>query len=86
VTPSPAPATPAPGLVIRDQESDTDAYTEGDERGCDNGAGAGRDIDDGGVVLGDVDDLRIGRLNDVDGLVGDLLDFDCLLFIGAERS
>ncbi len=30
--------------------------------------------------------MRLGGLNDVDGLVGDLLNFDCLLLIGAEGS
>lgn len=34
----------------------------------------------------DVDDLRLGRLNDVDGLTGDLLDLDGLLLVGAEGS
>jgi hypothetical protein len=86
VTPSPSPATPSPGLVIGDEESDADAYSEGDERGCYDSAGAGGDVDDGGVVLRDVDDLRLGGLNDVDGLIGDLLDFDLLLLVGAEGS
>jgi hypothetical protein len=86
VTPSPAPATPTPGLVVRDQESDADTYAEGDERGCYDGACARGDVDDGGIVLRDVNDLRIGRLNDVDGLVGDLLHLNLLLFIAAERS
>lgn len=86
VTPSPTPAAPSPGLVIRDQESDTDTYSEGDERRCYYGACAGRNIDNGGVVLGDVNDLGIGRLNDVDGLIGDLLHLNLLLLIGAERS
>ena len=73
-------------MVIGYQESDADAYSEGDERGCDDGAGAGGDVDDGGVVLRDVDDLRIGRLNDVDGLIGDLLHLNLLLLVGAEGS
>jgi hypothetical protein len=34
--------------------------------------------------LRDVDDLRIGGLNDVDGLTGDLLNLNRLLLIGAE--
>jgi hypothetical protein len=73
-------------LVIGYQESDADAYSEGDERGCDDGAGAGGNVDDGGVVLRDVDDLRIGRLNDVDGLIGDLLHLNLLLLVGAKGS
>ena len=71
MTPAPAPAAPSPRLVVGDQESDADAYSEGNERGCYDGAGAGGNVDNGGVVLWDVDDLRIGRLNDVDGLIGD---------------
>lgn len=86
VAPSPAPATPGPGLVIRDQESDADTDAEGDERGCYDGACAGGDVDDGGIVLRDVNDLRIGRLNDVDGLACDLLDLNLLLLIAAERT
>jgi hypothetical protein len=75
-------------MVVGEEDADADADSEGDERGCYNGAGAGRDVDDGGVVLGDVNDLRVGGLNDVDGLrlIGDLLDLDGLFFIGAERS
>ena len=85
-TPSPTPASPSPGVACGDQCSDANAYSEGDQRGCDYGAGGGRNVDDSGVVLGDVDDLWIGGLDDVDGLVGDLLDFDSLLFIAAECS
>jgi hypothetical protein len=73
-------------LVVGEQDANADADSEGDERGCDDGAGAGRSVDDGGIVLRHVNDLRIGRLNDVDGLAGDLLDFDLLLLIAAERS
>jgi hypothetical protein len=86
VTPSPSPASPAPGLVVGDQESDADGCSEGDERGCDDGSGGGTCVDDGGVVLRDVDDLRLGGLNDVDGLIGDLLNLNRLLWIGAEGS
>ena len=86
VTPTPSPATPAPRLIIGHQESDADAYSEGDERGCDNGAGARGNVDDGGVVLRDVDDLRIGRLDDIDGLIGDLLHLNLLLLVGAKGS
>ena len=86
VPPSPAPTAPSPRLVVGDEESDADAYSEGNQRGCDDGAGAGGNVDDGGVVLRDVDDLRIGRLNDVDGLIGDLLHLNLLLLVGAERS
>jgi hypothetical protein len=86
VTPSPTPSAPSPGLVVGDEESDADAYSEGDERGCYDGAGAGCDVDDGGVVLRDIDDLWLGGLNDVDGLIGDLLDFNLLLLVGAEGS
>ena len=86
MTPSPSPASPAPGLVVGDEESDAYAYSEGDERGCDDGAGARGGVDDGGVVLRDVDDLRLRGLNDVDGLTGDLLYLDLLLLVGAEGS
>jgi hypothetical protein len=86
VTPSPSPSTPSPGLVVGDEESNADAYSEGDERGRNDGAGAGRDVDGGGVVLRDVDYLRLSGLNDVDGLIGDLLDFNLLLLVGAEGS
>ena len=34
----------------------------------------------------DVHDLRLGGLNNVDGLIGDLLYFDLLLLVGAEGS
>jgi hypothetical protein len=73
-------------LIVGEQDADADTDSEGDERGRDDGAGAGRSVDDGGIVLRHVNDLRIGRLNDVDGLAGDLLDFDLLLLIAAERS
>ena len=86
VTPTPTPSAPAPWLIVGDEESDTDADSEGDERGRDDGAGTGGDVDDGGVVLRDVDDLRLGGLNDVDGLIGDLLYFNLLLLVGAEGS
>ena len=86
VAPTPSPAAPAPGLVVGEQDANADTDSEGDERGCDDGAGAGRRVDDGGVVLRHVDDLRIGGLDDVDGLAGDLLDFNLLLLIAAERS
>jgi hypothetical protein len=84
VTPSPSPSPPSPRLVIGYQEPNADAYSEGDERGCDDGAGTGSNVDDGGIVLRDVNYLRIGRLNDVDGLIGDLLHFNLLLLVGAE--
>lgn len=86
MTPSPTPAAPSPGMVVGEEETDADARSEGDERGCYDGAGARRDVDDGGVVLGDVDDLWVGGLNDVDGLIRDLLDLDGLFVVGAERS
>ena len=86
VTPSPSPASPSPRLVVGYQRTDSDSCTEGDESCCYDRACAGRSVDDGGVVLRDVDDLRLGGLNDVDGLIGDCLDFDLLLLVGAEGS
>ena len=86
VAPSPSPASPSPRLVVGYQRTDSDACTEGDESCCYDCACAGRSVHDGRVVLRDVDDLRLGGLNDVDGLIGDCLDFNLLLLVGAEGS
>jgi hypothetical protein len=86
MAPTPTPATPPPRLVARDQSSDTNTDTEGDKRRCHNSARTWRSVDHRRVVLRDIDHLRIGRLNHIDRLTGNLLDLDLLLFIAAQRS
>ena len=74
-----APGAVAPAVMHRDADGDTD--TECEDGGGDDSGGtvAGRHVgsavDDGGVVLRDVDHLRIGGLND-DGLRSLLHDGD----------
>jgi hypothetical protein len=85
-SPVPSPTTPTPGMVIGDKSADTDAYTEGDQRCCDNGARSWPDVDDRWIVLRHVDNLWVGGLNDICGLTGGLLHLDLLLLIAAQGS
>jgi hypothetical protein len=85
-SPTPSPATPTPGLVARNQGSDSDTGSEGDEGRGHNGARTWRSVDHGRVVLRHIDYLRIRRLNDIDGLACDLLHLNLLLLIAAQRS
>jgi hypothetical protein len=84
--PTPSPATPPPRLVTRDQSSDPDTNAEGNKRRCHNGARTWRSVHHRRVILRYVDNLRIGRLNNIHRLAGDLLHLDLLLFIAAQRA
>jgi hypothetical protein len=73
-------------MVIRNQGSDTDTNSEGNERRRDDSACARPGIDHGGVILRHIDHLWTGGLNRIDGLASGLLDVDLLLCIAAQRS
>ncbi len=83
--PVPSPAVPAPGLVVGEQCPDGNRSAEGDDGRGDDDTGAGDGVDDGGVVLWDVNDLRVSRLDDIDGLRSGL-DLDHLLGAGPEGA
>jgi hypothetical protein len=85
-SPVPSPATPAPGAVADQQSPDADANPEGDERCRHDGAGTWSDIDDSGVILRHVDNLRVGGLNRVYGLTRFLLYLNLLLRSAAQGS
>jgi hypothetical protein len=72
-------------MVAGDERSDTDTDSEADERCSHDGARTGCGVNHGGVILRDVHNLRVSRLNDVNGL-RTLLHLDLQLLIAAQSS
>jgi hypothetical protein len=80
--PIPSPSAPAPRLVNH-QRRDSNSDAETDQRSADDGGRT--NVNDSGIVLRDVDDLRVGRLNHVDRLTRRrLLNLDLLLLGGLQ--
>jgi hypothetical protein len=82
-SPTPSPATPSPGLVAINQSSDPNPDPKRDQRRSWIGL---RNVHHRRVVDRYIHHLRIRRLNHIDGLIGDLLHLNLLLFIAFQRS
>jgi hypothetical protein len=85
-SPVPSPSTPSPWPVINQQRTNPDPYPETDQRCRDHGIGGRSNVDDGGIILRHIDDLRVRRLDYVDRLTRRLLYLYLLLCIAAQRA
>ena len=82
-SPIPSPAAPSPGLVVDEKSPYTNADSKADERRRHNRARAWSDIDHRGVVLRDINRLRVDGLNGIDRLSALLLHLNLLLLTTA---
>ena len=82
--PIPSPPAPSPWAVINEQSADSDANSKSDQRSG-NHTARGTDVNHGGIVLRNVDHLRICRLDYVHRLSrGGLLHFHLIISVGAQ--
>jgi hypothetical protein len=70
-------------LVVDQKSPYTNAHSKADERCRHNRARAWSNIDHRGIVLGDIDYLRVDGLNGIDRLTSLLLHLNLLLLIAA---
>ena len=84
-SPTPSPPTPSPRPVVNQQSPNRDSRSESDQRGHDHSVWAGSDINHGGIVDRHINHLRVGWLDDINGLSRRLLHLHLLLGSTVQR-
>jgi hypothetical protein len=83
-SPVPTPSAPSPGLVGHQQGANANSHAERNQRRANDDGGGRANVNDGGIVLRDIHDLRASRLDHVDGRATGLLHLYGLLLIAAQ--
>ena len=84
-SPVPSPSTPSPRPIVDQQRPNRDPRSESDQRRYDNSSWVGFDVNHGGIVDRHINHLRVGGLDDIDGLPRRLLHFHLLLGSTVQR-